>query len=316
MKELEKNRNLLTQIENALAIIDDETIKKEVQEFTKNDGETILVGTRNYLNLNHVFIASKYCHNSYEWFYLANNRIIDQKRIEKREKGIIYTEIKKRFEPSSAFKNQSVLTSVREERYVYNNDNVLKNIMQIYGNNAWFDALWYKLFLEIGVIKDQCNYASTFSCNMDYYYVPVDLRWANDNTYLTHTYINGKDVSSLFVIDGPDKLYRIYDLYHGLINDRNIKDLKNIHLGLLSPNVYDYKSLMGITKKEDMIAGQPMEGRNDLYYSYLKEIFKEHFNYKGPIKLNREFILNIINHNVKEEKDKNKLKRVLKHIIK
>ncbi len=311
-----KNESLLSQIETALATIQDETIKKEIQEFVENDGKTKLVGVLNYLDYNHVFIVSKYCHNSYEWFYLANNRIINQKRIEKREKGIIYTEIEKRFEPSSSFKNQSVLTSLRENRYVYNNTKILKNIMQTYGNNSWFNGLWYKLFLEIGIIKDQCNYLSTFSCDMIYHYVLLGLNWTMDNNYLTKTYINGKDVSSLFTIDGPDKIYRIYDLYHGLINGRNINDLKKINLGLISPDIYDYKTLLGITSKENIIAGQPLEEANDLYYSYLKKIFKKKFNYLGPIKLNREFILNIINSNVQAEKDNNKYEKVLKHILK
>lgn len=110
-----------------------------------------------------------------------------------------------------------------------------------------------------------------------------------------------------------------------------MQDLKDINLGLLSTNVYDYKSLIGITNKENLIAGLSLEETKDIYYIYLKKIFKEKFNYRGPIKLNREFILNIINSNIDikdstgieendlsnyEEKENNIVRRVLKHIVK
>ncbi len=329
MNEFEEYNNecWLAKIETALTFIQDETIKKEIQEFAKNDGETILLGVLDYINKHQIFSASKYRHNIYEYFCLVDNHII-QNKIEKREEGIIYTKIKKTFGKSFRFPEQTVLTDLVENRYVYRFQD-LENLLGIDGKNLSFDD-FYSLFIQSDILEDQYYCVSSFVSNMNYY-VPLDLRWLTDNIYPTRTYINGKDVSSLFVIDGPDKLYRIYDLYHGLINDRNIKDLKGIHLGLLSPDIYDYKSLIGITRKENRAVGQPREETKDIYYSYLKETFKEQFNYKGPIKLNREFILNIIIPNVEKEdltevvedkfinsekKDQNILKKVLKHLIK
>lgn len=326
MNELEKNKNLLEQIENALDSIDDETIKKEVQTFTKNEKEAFL-DVIDYLDAHHIFKCSKYHHDIYESFCLVDNHII-QNKIEKREKGIIYTKIKKTFGKSFRFQGQTVLTDLVENRYAYRFQD-LENMIGIDGKNLSFDDI-NRLFIQNDILEEPYYCVSSFVSNMNYY-VPLDLRWLTDNIYPTRTYINGKNVSSLFVIDGPDKLYRIYDLYHGLINDRNMHDLKGIHLGLLSPDIYDYKSLIGITWKENMTVGQPKEETKDIYYSYLKEIFKEQFNYEGPIKLQRAFILNIINPNVNrddltgidednftnnEKKDQNILKRVLKHILK
>lgn len=312
MNELEEYQTecLLAKIETALTFIQDETIKKEIQQFAKNDGETILLGIFNYLDDNHVFSASKYRHNIYEQIYLEDHRIV-QKKIEKREQGIIYTEIEKKFISSPFLENQSILANLVEHRYVYS----YQNLEHITGNdlsNLWFDSL-YGYFINWDYIKNLCDYVSTFNSYINYD-VCSGLKSNTNNP--TYTYINGKDVSSLFIIDGPDKLYRIYDLYYGFINDGNLQDLKDIKGGLLSADVYDYKSLIGITKKEDMLAGPPLKEVNDLYYSYLKQIFKERFNYRGSIKFDRSIILNIINPNFKKKKDNKKLKRVLKHIIK
>ncbi len=314
MNEFEeyKNEFLLSQIETALVTIRDETIKKEIQEFGKNDGETVLLGVLEHLNDRQIFSASKYRHNIYDFLRLADNHIF-QNKIEIREEGIIYTKIKKTFSKSFRFKNQTILTDLIENRYVYSFQD-LENMLGINGKNLDFYDL-YNLFIQNEILEEKYHCASTFASHMTYY-IPLILKWETDNIYPTKTYINGKDVSSLFTIDGPDKIYRIYDLYHGLINERNINDLKKINLGLLSPDAYDYKTLLGITSKENMIAGQPLEEANDLYYSYLKKIFKKKFNYQGPIKLNREFVLNIINSNVQAEKENNKFKKVLKHIIK
>ena len=56
-----------------------------------------------------------------------------------------------------------------------------------------------------------------------------------------------------------DRVYRIYDLYRGVINSRNEKDIDLIRSGLLSQDAYDLKGLRGITEKEDSIVGKPLD---------------------------------------------------------
>ena len=109
-------------------------------------------------------------------------------------------------------------------------------------------------------------------------------------------YLKHENVSSVFdAIDGFDKINRVYDLYRGIINARNEKDIDLIHIGLLSQDAYDLKGLRGITEKEDSMVGMPLDGVHvpNGYVDYLKQLVSK-YGYNGDLQLDRDSILNAI----------------------
>ena len=114
--------------------------------------------------------------------------------------------------------------------------------------------------------------------------------------YAVEIYLNDENVSSTFdAIDGFDKINRVYDLYRGIINARNEKDIDLIHAGLLSQDAYDLKGLKGITEIENSIVGKPLDGVcvSSGYVDYLKQLVSK-YGYNGDLQLDRDSILNAI----------------------
>jgi hypothetical protein len=98
------------------------------------------------------------------------------------------------------------------------------------------------------------------------------------------------------VNDGPDKLYRVYDLYRGIINPRNEGDIISINSDFMSEEAFDYKRFIGITDIEDEIAGESKKTLSPEYVDYLTNFFKEAFGYTGSVELDRFSLLSAINH--------------------
>ena len=125
------------------------------------------------------------------------------------------------------------------------------------------------------------------------YYVNCDgIRKITNNISLTQTYLNDEYYSRFYgMVDGPDKLYRVFDLYKGIINPRNENDVKCIHLGYLSQDAYDLKGLKEITEKEDSLVGKTLEMVSEEYINYLKKFLYEKFGCKGELNMDRKSML-------------------------
>ena len=120
-----------------------------------------------------------------------------------------------------------------------------------------------------------------------------------DKSHTTKIFVNNENISELFNIEeGPDKLYRIYDLYHGIINKRNENDIISINLGHISNNAFNYISFIGITDKEEEIVGKKGNILSTEYADYLSNFFHEKFGYNGEIIFERNSLLRAINHKV------------------
>lgn len=210
--------------------------------------------------------------------------------MEKRQNGVVYSIIKKQFAQSNRFQ-QIVLTDLEEQSYV-----ITKEKMNILWKNIDFDnRSLIDLFLIIRTLerdlKSQSDFYSEFKTHMNYYFNLDGGRKYTNNIYPTKTYINGEDISSIYCVDGPDKLYRIYDLYRGIINPRNENDINAIHLGLLSQDAYNLKELKGIKDQEDSLVGESLGNVSNTYATYLKNLLEQKFGYKGNIDYDRDSIL-------------------------
>lgn len=127
-------------------------------------------------------------------------------------------------------------------------------------------------------------------------------------------YLKHENVSSIFdAVNGFDTVNRVYDLYRGIINTKNEKDIDLIHAGLLSQDAYDLKGLKGITKKEDSMVGMPLDGVrvSTEYTNYLKQLFSK-YGYNGDLQLDRDSILNAITYHEPETELTSKQKDYVK----
>lgn len=225
---------------------------------------------------------------------IRDDQILRQVDVEKRENGVIYKEIQKHFAPSNRFKSNNVLVDLIEDSYVFSKDKINRIIDKEDLNDVRLSYILLKIksvSME-NALKDICDLHNRFSTHMNCYVQWEGGRQIKDNLYPTRTYLNGKEVSSIFdVNDGADKLYRVYDLYRGIINPKNENDINSIHLGFLSEDAFGFRELKGITESENKLVGKStLEFSND-YLDYLSKLFYDKFGYKGQIKQDRTILL-------------------------
>ena len=228
-----------------------------------------------------------------------DTQVMRQSDIEKRDKGLIYTETCKRFARSRKFNNSSVLTDLEQESYTFSAD----SINTILNDNDYRQVDSNQIFIRLKTLgmkvnlEDAADLFTTFATHMNYYFNWDGGRQITDNFYPTKTLVNGENLSMLFdVNDGPDKLYRVYDLYRGIINPRNEGDIISINSDFMSEEAFDYKRFIGITDMEDEIAGESKKTLSPEYVDYLTTFFKEAFGYTGSVELDRFSLLAAINH--------------------
>lgn len=223
---------------------------------------------------------------------IDGNLLLTHRTLDKRQNGIVYSIIQKQFAQSSRFK-QFVLTDLVEQRFTLTRDKINILSENVDFDNTRLAHLFFKLRMLEGKVdlKSQSDYYSKFSTHMNYYLDWEGGRKIKDNIYPTRTYLNGEEVSNIFDVDGQDKIYRIYDLYNGIINPRNENDIKSINLGFLSQDAFNYKQLKGISEQEDSLVGTSLVKVSDTYVNYLREFFDQKLGYKGRIGLDRDSML-------------------------
>lgn len=295
-------------------LLKNEAIMKEVESLTtgykvnsinfKDDHYTIsfLDDKNNTINMvvaNDSIHISRMEDNVFSNIAIYDTQVMRQTDIEKREKGLIYTETCKRFARSRRFNNEAVLVDLEEERYTFSSDTINTILNGIDYKEADLNQIFIRL-KTLGMkvnLEDAADLFTTFSTHMNYYSNWDGGRQITDNFYPTKTLVNGENLSMIFdVNDGPDKLYRVYDLYNGVINPRNEGDIISINSDFMSDDAFDYKRFIGITDVEDEIAGESKKSLSPEYVDYLTTFFKEAFGYTGSVELDRLSLLAAINY--------------------
>lgn len=248
--KLLENDGIRKEIEEQIEGYSLEGIYKDVESMWyvfmgADDKKILLTFFRNRIAL------SKQSNNMVEGIYADESLLLSHKIIEKRPNGVIYSNIYKNFNSNK----DAVLRYLIESRYAFTKDN-----LESYFTNFDFEKMDMRLQLtrlnmtQYGVGLDRI---SDFHSEL----LISSVSSKNEKDYPTAIYLNGKNISSVFdAVDGPDRVYRIYDLYRGVINSRNEKDTDLIRSGLLSQDAYDLKGLRGITEKEDSIVGKSLDG--------------------------------------------------------
>ncbi len=223
--------------------------------FYEKDGENSFHSS-NYLifTLSHNGIGLLKCKDTKIEEIKIDNRLRQTNQIlEKRENGLVYSIIKKKYSFPFPIKQDVSMTDLSEKRYVFTK-NKIESILESLDFNQ--DNL-IQYFFRLSQLKEElcldslCDYCSEFSTHLRYHSL-FDKR----NYTSIHTYLNGKDISSLYQkIREPYSLNRIYNLYYGIINSKNKIDACSIELGFLPRISYCFKDISGITKKEDSLIG-------------------------------------------------------------
>jgi len=270
-------------------------IDSENQQFTfiNNKGEKLeLVIGFNYINI------TRFNTHQAERIRIDDNFVISRKLLEKRENGILLKDVKKTIASSNRFQNQKVITDIFEDTYLITKDKLESLITYIdYKEVTPMNLLVSLRILETrGEIELEkiSDYHNEFKTGMNYYYKNLlnDSRSYKEGCYSTKTYLNGEDVSLIYdLVDGSDKISRIYDLYNGIITQENEEDIKAISLGLLRSSAYDLKTVSGIREKEDSLIGKTLVKPDKNYLNYVKEFILTNYNSN---KLDKETVVRII----------------------
>lgn len=180
---------------------------------------------------------------------------------EERDNGCVIEVIEKNYDFTIESDDEKVLVDLISNRYVFD-----KNI-SIY---------------DINNFEQLCNMKTTFESHFKTLLKPVDsLRWYTDSPYSTYTKINGEDISYIYdIVAGTDKIYRIYDLYNGIINERNSYDIFLINLGLLRKSSLGYKETSGITAKENEICGKCKKRLSSQEITFIYNLINKKIGYK------------------------------------
>ena len=268
-----------------------------VSHFEDKDGNRVVLTTSRDGIL--LFVHKN---NFIERVRIDSNLFFTSNSLEKRSNGVIYTNVDKQFGISKRFNNEVVLTDLVENRYCVKRDK-LDTLMSEVPEYSFDDFRFSPVLLKLreldlsSKLVEESEYNNSFSSHMNTYIGNAYGRSYCDNNCSSHTYSNGKVISRLYdIVDGKDKIYRIYDLYNGIINPRNENDIYSMNLGLLTSDGFAYREYIGLRDIENDIVGSPEEKDEEEYVSYLKKYFQSKIGYKGEVRTDREGLLECINY--------------------
>ena len=180
---------------------------------------------------------------------------------EERDNGCIIEVIEKYYDFTIESEDEKVLVDLVSNRYVFD-------------KNVSID--------DINKFEQLCKMKTTFESHFKTLLKPIgSLRWYTDSPYSTYTKINGEDISYIYdVVNGNDKIYRIYDLYNGTINEKNSDDIFSIHLGLLRKAAFGYKEINGINARENEICGDCKKSLSIQESTFIYNLINKRIGYK------------------------------------
>lgn len=223
-----------------------------------------------------------------ELITIHSNLDMSEKAIEKRPKGVIFSVVSKYFRNSSLHKNKTVLYNLIEQRYTFTDDT-----LNCYFKNKSFRELFFELvdFYENADLESIMDYNSIFEIHTS------QLRNPNNSLLYegVHTFLNGEDLGNTYNISNSlNKVYRIYDLYRGLITPRNESDIDVIHDEFLSDRGFNLRELKNLTFEENNLVGPTTIPISQEYYEYVKKFLKDNYGYLGEIAFDRDSLLSAI----------------------
>lgn len=234
-----------------------------------------------------------------------NTHTIQSITIEKRPLGLIITKIDKKYNFSIYDLSEKTVTNLESVTSIYKNITLQQIIPQINDKDKDIHYLFTKLIgtnnqiIHLGNHIDFLGVAPDMTTHLEIHMnllLGLDIYLTTNQQHGADSKLNREDISQIYkLIDGKDKISRIYDLYNGIINERNKHDIQAIHLGLLSSDSYDLKTQKGISTQIDQLVGSSITKKPKSYYEYLKNFLENNFYAPCNDLDSREELLNSIN---------------------
>lgn len=205
---------------------------------------------------------------------LNKDNTLNEEIIEIRENGIIVKKIEKRYINRLKKESPKSLSYLYVSSMVFTKEKIIE-LLKKYNLSATdsledqIHAIERHTFLEVEAdfkssieIKDQDSHLT----------VAVDNYNIKDNKGYE------QDFSTLYrLINGENRIKKIYELYNGQITKDNIDDLRLIHQGKLREEAFGLKEELGITEVEDTLVAPSTLTFTKEQLKYLKNYFKKHF---------------------------------------
>lgn len=188
--------------------------------------------------------------------------------IEERKHGTIVEVINKTYEITEYSTKNRYVTSLIATRYVLEEMN---NIIDLEDEE---------------LVRNIAVYKSSFVSLLFSYSLYENVTEANNIIQS-----DKKSLSNIYAsVKGPEQAEIVYDLYNGIINGKTKAELLKIKEGKSSPELYDYKSKVGITEVEDELVGK--REFDPEYADSVKEFFEIYTFYPNTVDpYSRESIL-------------------------
>ena len=221
--------------------------------------------------------------------------ILKIRKIEKRTKGIIVTDIYKTYSVPDNLENKYIVSEIREKQYVITKNKLEENLGNFYFDkiNARDISSRITTYERQNSIQNLSDYTTNLLIDINNKKGITNL-FKHANDIPIRIILNGTNISNIYTsIEGSDKISRIYDLYNGIISPENEKDIDNIRNGLLPNKCFDLKTIKSINFQIDNLTGERLDIPYK-YLNYLSTLFNNKYNYNGNITLTRDELLKII----------------------
>lgn len=228
--------------------------------------------------------------------------------LEKRPYGLILMKTNKNYDYTKNSPNEKELTELETARYVFGfgkvkqlypyleveKNNMAALFTRLIGTNTQIYSLGTKMDF-LGIIPDVTTYFETHVNKQNLISNTNTKPNKNLSNLKAYTIINLQDVTDLYgPVQGKGQIARIYDLYNGIINERNIEDINMIHQRKLSEDVFDLKTAIGITEQEESIVGSSITPIPTTYYEQATKLINDKFYNKCTNLSNRDELLQCI----------------------
>lgn len=294
-----KKKSKLVKNKTIQRILQEELSEYEISGYQKEKSVERLINPNDgtivemIFGKNNIYI-SKYHANSIECINISNKPDIKKRYCVKRKEGIVFkdTYIEYGFTDYSTKEKYPIYIIqneylIRKEELLTDEDFKKFNINKIYR-----ECLSY---LTTTTIESMSEYKSTFATH-EKYYISNNEETGKTTIYSNYTYSNGKNISHLYdIVNGPNKLLRIFDLYKGKVSERDIDDIRNIHLGLLNADGFGYRETSGVKEKTSQILSDRLTEQNNSKIKEISTLLSDENWYNGELKsLDRKSLISAI----------------------
>lgn len=187
-----------------------------------------------------------------------------------RPKGIIVSKVTKAYDYSRFSQEKKHVVDLFSESYVLTCDTIKNKYPKIIADGS-YDIKTLSQIIDITSLNELAALVTNFETHIKKR--PPEGNKVLGPFYKNITYLNGEDVSQIYDrVEGLDQCLRIYDLYRGIINLRNINDIFYINTGVLRSEAFHLKEFKGIVNRENNLVSSNISLSE--YYEKYKTLLK------------------------------------------